>query len=55
MSAEPGTIATLATALKARQVSSLEVTNGCLEAIAARDGAINAFIHVCADDARAQA
>jgi aspartyl-tRNA(Asn)/glutamyl-tRNA(Gln) amidotransferase subunit A len=55
MSAEPETIATLATALQARQVSSLEVTNACLDAIAGRDGAINAFIHVCADDARTRA
>jgi aspartyl-tRNA(Asn)/glutamyl-tRNA(Gln) amidotransferase subunit A len=55
MSAEPETIGTLATALQARQVSSLEVTNACLDAIAGRDGAINAFIHVCADDARTRA
>src|SRR6188474_3462758 len=55
MSAEPTTIAALASALQARELSALDVTNACLDRIAQRDGAINAFVHVCADSARAQA
>ncbi|HET6425386.1 MAG TPA: Asp-tRNA(Asn)/Glu-tRNA(Gln) amidotransferase subunit GatA [Planctomycetaceae bacterium] len=41
--------------LRSGKVSSLEVTQACLDAIAARDPAIHAFLHVDADDALNQA
>ena len=55
MPAEPQTIAELSRALAARQVTASDVTERCLAAIAERDPAINAFIAVFADEARAQA
>ncbi|WP_058234244.1 Asp-tRNA(Asn)/Glu-tRNA(Gln) amidotransferase subunit GatA [Devriesea agamarum] len=44
-----------AQALRAGEVSALEVTDAHLERIAALDGTLNAFLHVNADDARATA
>ena len=55
MHAEPGTIAELARALEARELTAERVTERCLQAIAARNPALNAFITVMADEARAQA
>ena len=52
MAAESQTIAGLAHALQARQVTALEVVEQCLDQIARRDPAINAFITVLADEAR---
>jgi aspartyl-tRNA(Asn)/glutamyl-tRNA(Gln) amidotransferase subunit A len=42
-------------ALRSRQVSSLELTNRCLDQIAKLDPQLNAFITVTAESARAQA
>jgi aspartyl-tRNA(Asn)/glutamyl-tRNA(Gln) amidotransferase subunit A len=55
MPAEPQTIAALARAIAARQVTAADATERCLATIAERDPAINAFIAVLRDDARAQA
>lgn len=55
MAAEPQTITELAAALEARRITSRAVTDRCLERIAERNGSINAFIRVMADEARAQA
>ncbi|MDT0165630.1 Asp-tRNA(Asn)/Glu-tRNA(Gln) amidotransferase subunit GatA [Actinotalea sp. AC32] len=49
------TAADLAEALRAREVSSVEVTQAHLDRIAAVDGAVHAFLHVSADDALATA
>lgn len=53
--ADPRTIAELGRALAARQVTAERVTERCLEAIAAHNASLNAFICVLADEARAQA
>jgi aspartyl-tRNA(Asn)/glutamyl-tRNA(Gln) amidotransferase subunit A len=55
MSAEPRTIAELARALRAREMTALAVTERCLQAISERDRTLNAFIAVLADGAREQA
>jgi aspartyl-tRNA(Asn)/glutamyl-tRNA(Gln) amidotransferase subunit A len=55
MHAENHTAADLSRALLARRTSSEAVTEACLARIAERDGSINAFITVLADEARAQA
>jgi aspartyl-tRNA(Asn)/glutamyl-tRNA(Gln) amidotransferase subunit A len=52
MAAESRTIITLAAALQAGDVSAETVTHDCLEQIARRDPAINAFIMVAAAEAR---
>lgn len=49
------TIADAGRLLRRREVSSVELTDGCLDAIAARDAELGAFITVTADDARAAA
>ena len=55
MSAEPRTIAELARALRAREVTAEAVTNAASQQIAERNPSINAFITVLADQALAQA
>ncbi|OFW01794.1 MAG: hypothetical protein A3I61_05835 [Acidobacteria bacterium RIFCSPLOWO2_02_FULL_68_18] len=55
MGAEPHTIAGLARALAAREVTSELVTEQCLQAISARNSELNAFIRVFADQARDEA
>src|SRR5688572_12304424 len=55
MSAEPRTIAELARALRAREVTALAVTERCLQVISERDQTLNAFITLLADSAREQA
>lgn len=55
MSAEPRTLAALSRALCARELTAIEVTERCLQAIADRDPSLNAFITVLAEDARRQA
>ncbi len=55
MAAEPRTIAELARALRARDVTAESVTEVCLQQIASRNPSINAFISVLADAALAQA
>src|SRR5688572_29617886 len=55
MHAEPQTIAQLARALRARELTAEAVTERCLQTIADRDPSLNAFIAVLADQARAQA
>ena len=55
MPAEPRTIAELARALRAREVTAEAVTERCLQQIAERNPSINAFITVLADQALAQA
>jgi aspartyl-tRNA(Asn)/glutamyl-tRNA(Gln) amidotransferase subunit A len=55
MHAEPRTIAELARALRARDITAEAVTGGCLQRIADLNPAINAFITVLADDALGQA
>jgi aspartyl-tRNA(Asn)/glutamyl-tRNA(Gln) amidotransferase subunit A len=52
MAAERRTITQLAEAIRSRGVRVESVTERCLDQIAQRDGAINAFITVLADDAR---
>jgi len=49
------TIAEFGRRLRAGETSSLEATEACLQAIDARNGALNAFIAVMADEARARA
>src|SRR5918993_1295195 len=53
--AEPQTIAEVARALKAREISAESVTSRCLDRIAERNPSINAFITVLAEQALAQA
>jgi len=48
-------IATLAPGLASGKVSSSEITESCLERIAAENGRVNAFVSVLTDDARADA
>ena len=55
MATEPRTIAEVARALRARHTTSEAVTERCLERIAERNPALNAFITVLGDEARAQA
>jgi aspartyl-tRNA(Asn)/glutamyl-tRNA(Gln) amidotransferase subunit A len=55
MPAEPETIAQLARALKAREITSEAVTERCLAVIAEKNPSLNAFIAVLGDDALAQA
>jgi aspartyl-tRNA(Asn)/glutamyl-tRNA(Gln) amidotransferase subunit A len=55
MPAEPRTIADLARALRAREVTAEAVTERSLQQIADRNPSINAFITVLADQALAQA
>lgn len=55
MSAEPQTIADLVRAISSRALTAETVTERCLAAIAERDPAINAFITVMGDSARARA
>ncbi len=50
-----GTLADLSRALQARSIGAEAVTEQCLEHIAQRDPAINAFITVLGDEARTQA
>ncbi|OBH67976.1 aspartyl/glutamyl-tRNA amidotransferase subunit A [Mycobacterium mantenii] len=47
--------ATLAARIAAKEVSSVEVTQACLDQIAATDDRYHAFLHVAADDALAAA
>ncbi|HWW21937.1 MAG TPA: amidase, partial [Steroidobacteraceae bacterium] len=49
------TVAELATALRAREVSSVELTRACLQRIEQHQGELNAFISVTAHAALAQA
>ena len=49
------TITDLAARLAAREISSLELTEACLAQIEKRNGQLNAFITVLADQAREQA
>ena len=55
MGAEPHTIAQLARALEAREITSEAVTDRCLAHIAEQNPTLNAFIAVFADEAREQA
>jgi aspartyl-tRNA(Asn)/glutamyl-tRNA(Gln) amidotransferase subunit A len=55
MAAEPRTIAQIARALRARETTSEAVTGRCLDQIAAKNPALNAFISVFADEALAGA
>jgi aspartyl-tRNA(Asn)/glutamyl-tRNA(Gln) amidotransferase subunit A len=55
MASEPRTIAALAGALRTREITSVAATQQCLDAIAAKNQALNAFITVLADEALAQA
>jgi len=55
MPADPRTIAELARALQARDLSAEEATARCLARIEARNPSINAFIAVRAEQARAEA
>lgn len=55
MAADPNTIADLARALRGREVTSEAVTERCLRAVDERNAALNAFITVLPDEARAQA
>jgi aspartyl-tRNA(Asn)/glutamyl-tRNA(Gln) amidotransferase subunit A len=52
---QPRTIADLARALRAGETTSTAITERCLADIAEKNPSLNAFIAVCADDARAQA
>ena len=47
--------ATLGAKIAAKEVSSTEVTQACLDQIAATDGAYHAFLHVGGDQALAAA
>jgi aspartyl-tRNA(Asn)/glutamyl-tRNA(Gln) amidotransferase subunit A len=49
------TIAELARRLKARRVTAIDAVEACLERIRERDGELNAFISVAADQAREEA
>ena len=49
------TIAATAAALRRGETTSVALTDACLRRIAQYDGAINAFIAVLSDQARAQA
>ena len=49
------TISALAPMLAARQVTSLELTEACLDRVSTENGRVNAFITVLADEARRQA
>ncbi len=55
MAAEPGTLAELSSHLREGRTTSAEVTERCLARIAERNPALNAFITVLADGARADA
>ncbi len=55
MPAEPRTIAELARALQARELTAETATERCLSAIVERNPSLNAFITVLADAARKQA
>ena len=55
MPAEPRTIAELARALQARELTAEATTDRCLSAITERNPSLNAFITVLADAAREQA
>ena len=55
MPAEPRTIAELARALQARELTAETATERCLSAIAERNPSLNAFITVLSDAARKQA
>jgi aspartyl-tRNA(Asn)/glutamyl-tRNA(Gln) amidotransferase subunit A len=55
MPTEPETIATLARRLRAREVTAEAITDNCLGRIAEKNAALNAFITVFEDEARAQA
>ena len=55
MCADADTLAGLARRLQSREVTSEAVTEACLANIAAKNGTLNAFITVLADDARRQA
>jgi len=55
MRAEPRTIAELARALKTGELTASRITDGCLATIERRNSALNTFITVLADSARAQA
>ena len=55
MSANPRTIAELARAIRARELTSEQATEQCLQRIAERNPSINAYITVIADQAVAQA
>jgi aspartyl-tRNA(Asn)/glutamyl-tRNA(Gln) amidotransferase subunit A len=55
MLAEPRTIAELAGALETRKLTASRITDRCLATIEPRNSALNAFITVLADAARAQA
>jgi aspartyl-tRNA(Asn)/glutamyl-tRNA(Gln) amidotransferase subunit A len=55
MASEPRTIAEVARALRARELTARAITDRCLGAIAERNPSLNAFITVCADTAREQA
>ena len=49
------TVAAAAAAIRAGDLGAVELTDACLAAIDRRDGELNAFVHVDADLARAQA
>lgn len=49
------TVAEAAAAIRAGEVGAVELTDACLAAIDRRDGELNAFVHVDADLARAEA
>jgi aspartyl-tRNA(Asn)/glutamyl-tRNA(Gln) amidotransferase subunit A len=55
MASDPRTIAELGRAIRAGETSAEATTQRCLATIRERDAGINAFIHVAADEALAQA